>query len=130
MFQAVRGAVSVENNRAEAIQSAVAALMQTLLAQNNQTPQNIQMLWFTVTPDLTALNPAQALRQTDDEAWRNVPMMCAQEPVVEGMLPRCIRVMLCFVPSAINQPPVPVYLGEAQTLRPDLAGNASSANPV
>lgn len=120
MLYAVRGAVSVPENRAEAIQSSVKELIEALLAQNAIQAERVVSLFFTVTPDLTALNPARALRESL-AGWQAVPMLCLQEPITEGMLERCIRVLIQWeAPGEHRESVVPVYLGKAKSLRPDL----------
>lgn len=119
MLRGVRGAITVSQNQAQAIRDAVAELIETLLAQNTITTDGIVSVFFTVTPDLTALNPARAIRESRAD-WRQVPMLCAQEPVIDGMLPRCIRVLIQWQAADGSPPPMPAYLGEARGLRPDL----------
>jgi chorismate mutase len=119
MLRGVRGAVSVPENQGEAIQEAVKNLIEALLEANRIRSEEIVAVFFTVTPDLTALNPARAIRMVRDD-WSNVPMLCSQEPVIEGMLPRCIRVLLQWHPSDASHHHAPVYLGEARQLRPEL----------
>jgi len=48
-----------------------------------------------------------------------VPLMCVAELETDGMLARCVRVLL-HVSVADGRRLQPVYLGEAARLRPDL----------
>jgi chorismate mutase len=120
MLRGVRGATTVLQNDSSAIQTAVDELIRQLLAQNAIEPSRIVSLFFTLTPDLTALNPAKALRAVDP-AFNGVPLLCALEPTIDGdMMPRCIRVLIQWDAADSSRPVAPVYLGEASQLRPDL----------
>jgi monofunctional chorismate mutase, gram positive type, clade 1 len=117
----LRGAVCAENSAAS-ITDAVCALCRTLFSENHLSPQDIVSVQFTVTPDLTALNPAAALRR--GECGIDVSrcaLFCSQEPVVEHMLSKTIRVL---VTSYMQDGALPrhVYIQGAEALRPDLAG--------
>jgi len=116
MLYGIRGAVTAEANTPEAIAAATRQLLEALVRANGLTPEEIVAAWFTSTPDLTAAFPASTAREL---GWTHVPMLCAQEIPVPDGLPRCIRVLLLVAPRRPFRP-VPVYLGEAQQLRPDL----------
>lgn len=119
MQYGVRGAITVEDNTEQAIRGAVETLIETLLRQNQIATAQIVSVFFTVTPDLTALNPASAIRSIRPD-WHSVPLLCSQEPVITGMLPACIRVLVQWEAPQQNHPVHPVYLGNAKQLRPDL----------
>lgn len=121
---AVRGAISVETNEREAIESAAAALVGALLARNALVPERVVSAVFTATPDLTAGFPAAGARRV---GFSQVPMLCAQEIAVPGAPERIVRVMM-HVDGARPQPIEHVYLGRAATLRPDLAEPAREPN--
>lgn len=126
MLYGVRGAVTAEANTPEAIASATRRLLDALTRANRLSPEEIVAAWFTATPDLTAAFPATVAREM---GWDQVPMLCAQEIPVPQSLPHCIRVLLLVQPRRPFRP-VPVYLGEAQRLRPDLAiGPGPAADP-
>ncbi|SDY87190.1 chorismate mutase [Evansella caseinilytica] len=114
----VRGAITVKENKEEAIVSAAFRLFKTMQKENGYVPDDISHIIITMTPDLDAAFPAKALRQL--EGYDLVPVMCAQEIPVPGSLEKCIRVMLTLnttkSPGEINH----VYLEDAVTLRPDL----------
>lgn len=122
---AVRGAISVETDTPEAIQAAMHAMMQELAERNGWFDQNspcrVASLSISVTADLQSRSPASALRSTLS-VWNEIPLFCAQEPQITGMMPRVIRVLVQaqWLTSACPTP-VPIYLGEAVNLRPDLA---------
>ena len=111
---AVRGAVCCDNSPAS-IEDAVAALYGETLSKNGINEADIVSIQFTVTSDLTAENPASALRKRGTA--QDVPLFVAAEPQVEGALPGTIRMMITFYG---NQKPLPVYMRGAETLRPDL----------
>ncbi|MBP5465276.1 MAG: chorismate mutase, partial [Treponema sp.] len=76
---------------------------------------------FTMTGDLNELNAATALRTAGTRLdVSSVPLFCAQEPEVKGMLPRVIRIMVS-VYMAEGSKIRNVYLNGAQVLRPDFA---------
>lgn len=116
MVKAVRGATSVSKNRGEEILSSVTELVSTLIKVNNIEENQIVSIQFSVTRDLQAVNPATALRTI---GFSNVPLFCSQEPKIRGALKRIVRVMITL---DLNQDKklVPIYLGEAKKLRPDL----------
>ncbi|MCS7251660.1 MAG: prephenate dehydratase [Anaerolineae bacterium] len=126
MLYGLRGAVTAEANTPEAIASATRRLLESIIQANRLAPEEIVAAWFTTTPDLTAAFPASAAREI---GWTHVPMLCAQEIPVPHTLPRCIRVLLLVQPQRPFRP-VPIYLGEAQQLRPDLANDPSDPPPA
>jgi chorismate mutase len=119
MIHVVRGAIQVSENTKEAIAEAVFELISALAEKNNLSPASVLATFFTMTPDLSAENPAKACRDRL-ALWNDVPFFCMQEPVLESMLPRCIRVLIQWDPEQQRTSSVQhVYLGEAQHLRPD-----------
>lgn len=117
VIAAVRGAVTVPENTAEAIRSATARLLVALLEANGLEPDHIVSAVFTATPDLDADFPAHAARIL---GWSDVPLLGAREVGVPGALPRVVRVLLT-VAGRFPRRLVPVYLDGASALRPDLA---------
>lgn len=112
---AVRGAVCCENTE-ESITLAVGGLYRALADVNDYAERDVVSVQFTVTDDLTELNPAAALRKAGLAA--SVPLFCAAEPRVKGALPFVVRVLVTFYG---RQTPKPLYLDGAESLRPDLA---------
>lgn len=92
-----------------------------LLEQNAILEDDIVSVMFTVTTDLTALNPATALRKAGFA--KSVALFTAAEPCIANSLPRVIRVLVTYYGS---KKPVPVYLNGAEALRPDLGSAARS----
>ena len=116
MIQAVRGAIQIDENNAEKIRLSVIQLVTTIASENELPIADIVSIQFTQTKDLTALNPATALRT---EGFSDVPLFCSQEPGYDGALPRMIRVLVTYRSEAVERP-TPVYLNGAEKLRSDL----------
>lgn len=113
---AVRGAVTVDENNGEAMVRAVGDLMKELERINRFQPNDIISIQFTQTVDLNKKNAAASLRASCPE-YAMVPLFCAQEPTVEGLMPKTIRILVTW---RGENPGKPVYLGKAAMLRPDL----------
>lgn len=117
MIKAVRGAIQVGEDREELIRSAVLSLIEGVMGLNQLEEKDIVSIQFTVTEDLYAINPAEALRSG---GFSQTPLFSAQEPRCRGELPRIIRTMI-LCNSEGEAPLKPLYLGGAAALRPDLA---------
>ena len=113
----IRGAISVEANTPQAIASATRELLERIVAANPLRMEEIASVIFTATPDLNAAYPACAAREM---GWVNIPLLCMQEMTVPGSLSRCIRVLVHWNTDLPASQIQHVYLGAAQTLRPDL----------
>lgn len=117
MIRGIRGATTVKANEAELVFEATKELLTEIVRRNEIELDQIASAFFTVTKDLDAVSPAAAARSI---GWQLVPLFCAQEPVMRGSLPRCIRTLILFEtdrsPGEIRH----VYLREAASLRPDL----------
>jgi len=116
MTLAVRGAIQVRANEIGPIKNAVLKLIETVVSENSIAESDIVSIIFSLTNDITALNPATALRET---GFASVPLFCAQEPEYAGSMPRVIRVLIT-VNADKKRNPVPVYLDGAEMLRADL----------
>jgi chorismate mutase len=117
VLRAVRGAITVPDDTAEAIRLGTAELVRAVLERNALAPDDLVSILFTATPDLSAEFPAVAAREL---GLSQVPLLCAREIDVPGAMPRCIRLLAhCYAPPerAIRH----VYLREARALRTDLA---------
>lgn len=117
MTVAVRGAIQVSANDADAIQAAGVRLLEELLRGNGVDRGRIVSIVFSMTPDLTRANPATAVRTG---GYADAPLFCVQEAAVDGQPGRIIRVLLTYRGGG-DRKPAPVYLDGAQALRPDLA---------
>ena len=115
---ALRGAITVERNDAEAILGATDELVRELMGRNSLRPEEIVSCIFTCTGDLDAEFPAVAARRL---GLSSVPLLCAREIDVPGSLPRVIRLLVhCYADEGSEAQHV--YLREAVSLRRDLEG--------
>jgi len=116
MVMAVRGAIKVAENTRDTIREAVKKLVECLARENQFVEDDVVSLVFTMTKDITAMNPATALRET---GFAGVPLFCAQEPEYDGSVPGIVRVLVTLNIEK-KRKPVPVYLDGAEMLRADL----------
>lgn len=115
---AIRGATTVQSNNSEEIRQASIEMVQQIVNLNNIKQEDIIMVFGTMTSDLTAYNASAAIRQGMN--WSDVPFFTSQEPTIDGMLPRCIRVLVQVYSDKSKSEIQHVYLNEAIKLRPDL----------
>ena len=115
----IRGAVCAENTEA-GITGAVEKLFTRLFAENHLIPEDIVSVQFTVTADLTEINPAFALRHSSCGALvANTALFTAAEAPVKGALPQVIRLLVSAYKeegSIVRH----IYIDGAEKLRPDL----------
>ena len=115
----LRGAITVEQNSAEAITEAVNELLNALETKNAFNPAQIISAIFSVTPDLNAMFPAAAARGRF--GWKQIPLLDVQHMKVVGSLEYCIRVLI-YLNTPLHQESLrPVYLRRAVKLRPEFA---------
>ncbi|MBB5323403.1 chorismate mutase [Anoxybacillus tepidamans] len=119
MIRGIRGATTVTNNDAAEIVNATEELLWEMIRANDVKASDVVSVLISVTDDLTAAFPAQALRRI--EGWTYVPVMCMREIPVPGSLPRCIRVMMTAETPKAQEEVVHIYLRNAVQLRPDLS---------
>jgi chorismate mutase len=117
--RAIRGAITVETDSADAILAATRELLARIVEANGVEIEDVASAFFTATPDLAAAFPAQAARQL---GWQHVALLDAQAIPVPGSLPRCVRVLVHWNTDRPQAAIRHVYVGEAAVLRPDLAG--------
>lgn len=118
---AFRGAVCVENTP-QSITENVCLMCRELFSRNSISADDIVSLQFTITKDITKLNPATALRHGDCGLdITAVPLFCSQEAEIEGGMPLVVRALLTAYVDA-NADRHNVYLNGAEKLRPDLNG--------
>lgn len=115
----IRGAITVENNEKTEILDATSELLSEMVEKNEVRPEDISWVLITVTHDLNATFPAQAIRKW--KGWELVPLMCSLEIDVPGGLPKCIRLLVQVNTDKKQDEIVHVYLNEAKRLRPDLS---------
>ena len=119
VVRGIRGAITVDENTAQAIGAAAQELVGAMLAVNNNlASEDIVSVLFTVTSDLNRAFPATAVREL--AGFNLVPMMCALEMDVPGSLRSCLRVLMLANTCASQSEIKHVYLGHAAGLRPDL----------
>lgn len=117
---AIRGATGAEND-AESIRKKTCEMCLRLFSENHLKPSDFVSVQFTITDDLTEMNPAAALRKGQAEFdVSQIPLFCSQEPKVSGSPEKMIRVMVTAYMSE-SAKPVPVYINGGEKLRPDFA---------
>ena len=117
-LRAIRGAITVDRDEPELVYAATRELLSEIIARNSVDPDHIISVIFTVTPDLTSAFPAMAARSM---GWLDVPLLCTMEIPVPGAMGRCIRVLVHVESDRKRSAIQHVYLGEAQSLRPDIS---------
>jgi chorismate mutase len=118
MVRGARGAITVEENTAEAILEATEELMRALLEANDIHEDAVASVLFTTTPDLNACFPAKAARNL---GWRQAALMGFQEVDVPDGLRMCIRVLIHWNTTRTLDQVQHIFLRRAIALRPDLA---------
>lgn len=121
MFQrGIRGAITVKENSAEEISSAVCELVCKMLEENNIVTENISHVIFSMTDDLDVIYPAKPVRE-NIEGFNFVPMMCLSEQKINNSLKMCLRVLI-VVNTDISQKAIKhIYLRDAKKLRVDIS---------
>ena len=117
-LRALRGATTANANSREAINEAVAELLDALVERNDLEGSQLLSVTFSVTADLDAVFPAAIARHR--QGWDAVALLDCQQMAVAGDLPRCIR-LLAHALLASERPVRHAYLRDAARLRPDLA---------
>src|SRR3954454_10059281 len=92
-LHALRGATTVDRNDAEAIVGATEWLIREIMKRNDLVPEDVVSAMFTLTDDLGAEFPAVAARRL---GFDRVPLLCAREFAVPGLLPRVIRMLMHY----------------------------------
>jgi chorismate mutase len=103
---------------------ALTPLLDRLVQANGIQHDAVVSMFFTLTPDLTRISPAKIARL--HLQWGQVPMMCAQEPFIEGLPTHCVRVLIQFYTTKAQRDIHHIYLKGAQVLRPDLRPEEST----
>jgi chorismate mutase len=116
-IRAVRGATTVEADTSAAIDESVRELVTAMLERNRLSKNQLISLFFTATPDLHAMFPAAAARAI---GLGDVPLICAQELLIEGAVTHCVRVMMHIEDDRDRNQIHHVYLRGAIGLRDDL----------
>jgi chorismate mutase len=115
--RAVRGATQVERDDKEHVLARTRELVELLTSRNDVGPDDLISMTFTATPDVASVAPALAARQL---GHHDVALICVQEMVVEGSMPRVVRVLAHLETDRTNAELVNVYLHGTQLLRVDV----------
>ena len=117
LVRGVRGAITVDENSAEAILSATEEMLVWLIEANGIKEEDVASVLFTSTPDINAAFPAKAARNM---GWRHVALMGFQEIDVPEGLKMCVRVLIHWNTDKGNHEIKHAFLRGAMALRPDL----------
>lgn len=117
---AVRGAVCSENTKKE-ITKNVCTLFNQIVTLNSLSADDIVSVQFTLTKEITVLNPATALRLGETVIdTKELALFCSQEAYIEGGMKNVIRLLVTtYAPENIEKHNV--YLNGAEKLRPDFS---------
>ena len=117
---AVRGAVCSENTKEE-ITKNVCTLFNQIVTLNSLSADDIVSVQFTLTKEITVLNPATALRLGNTVIdTKELALFCSQEAYIEGGMKNVIRLLVTtYAPENIEKQNV--YLNGAEKLRPDFS---------
>jgi chorismate mutase len=116
-LQALRGAITCNENTKQEIEAKTQRLVKELVARNELEHDNLVSVIFTATDDLTAEFPATAARSL---GLGDIPLLCARELDIDGGKPMCIRLLVhCYTDRPRDQLHH-VYLEGARSLRDDL----------
>jgi chorismate mutase len=110
----IRGAITVDDNSAKAIENAVVKLLQVMIKENDIDKNKISHAIFTTTTDLNADFPAKYARI--NLGWDDVAMMCFHELDVPESLKMCLRILIVYNCEE-NFKPKFIYLQGAANLR-------------
>ena len=121
-LQALRGAITCNEDSKPEIDAKTARLVKELFAANGLANDDIVSIIFTSTPDLTAEFPAAAARAALDLG--DIALLGAQEQRVAHGTPHCIRVLVHCYTDRSRAELRHVFLEGAAALRADLAPTA------
>lgn len=115
-MKAIRGAITVKENKKEEIIKATYFLMEEIKNLNKLDKDDIVSIITTATKDLDSSYPGDGIRLSGFD----VPIICLQEQYVKDSLKKCIRLLIHIKDDRkISN----VYVGEARRLRPDIYGD-------
>jgi chorismate mutase len=114
----IRGAIRVEFDTPEMVQTATSKLLKAMLESNHVIPEDVISAVFTTTPDLNSSFPAEAARGL---GFSDTPLICAQEIDVPGALGQVIRILLWVYSTKEKSAIQHMYLDGAEVLRKDIA---------
>jgi chorismate mutase len=117
-LQALRGAITCDEDSRVEIDTKVSRLVKELFARNDLVHDDVVSMIFSVTPDLTAQFPATSARAALDLG--DIALLGTQEQAVAHGTPRCIRVLVHCYTDRPRGELQHVFLDGAATLREDL----------
>lgn len=117
MLRGVRGATTVHANDAAEILAATQELLSEIIDVNGIVEDDVASVFFTTTPDLTAVFPAQAARNM---GWTRVALMGSTEANIDNGMELCIRILVHWNTHKTLSEIQHVYHRGAVRLRPDL----------
>lgn len=114
---AARGAVCSENTPEE-ITKNVCKVCDEIVLKNGIKEKDLVSINFTITKEITCMNPATALRKGSTVMdFTKTALFCSQEAEIDGMMKNVIRVMITAYSKTKNK--TNIYLNGAEKLRPD-----------
>ena len=119
ILRGLRGATTADANTVQAILEATQELLRALQDANGFALDDVESVFFTSSPDLTADYPARAARAM---GWHLVPLLGATEVAVPDGVPRCIRLLMHVYTTKAPRDLKHIYLRDAAQLRPDRSG--------
>ena len=120
-MRGIRGAITVEENTAEAVMEATREVVVAMLEANEVKTEDIGAAIFTATEDITVVLPAKGARALP--GFELVPLFDARQMDVDNALDHCIRVLLLVDTDKTQREIKHIFLGRAKNLRPDLVRN-------
>jgi chorismate mutase len=117
-LQALRGAITCDEDSKIEIDTKVSRLVKELFARNDLNNDDVVSMIFTATPDLTTQFPATSARAALDLG--DIPLLGAQEQAVPHGTPRCVRVLIHCYTARPRSELQHVFLDGAARLRQDL----------
>lgn len=111
----IRGATTANQDSKEEIEKASLELVREIVKRNNLNEEYITAVFVSMTSDLHSYNVSRAIRLGMN--WDKISFFTLQEADIDNMLPRCIRVLVQYNSSDIEQDFHNVYLRDAANLR-------------
>lgn len=115
--RAVRGATQVDRDDREHVLALTRELVERVLVANGLAADDLISVMFTATPDICSVAPALAARQL---GLHEVAMICVQEMVVTGSMPRVVRLLAHIDTDRPQFELENIYLNGTQLLRADV----------
>lgn len=112
----IRGATTITEDTPEEIRAATEELLLAIARENNLDGDSVRAIIFSTTQDIHSAYPAKAAREC---GFEKAALFSAAEPLIEGALPLCIRVMIFA--EGVLQREKHVYLRKAAALRKDIS---------